>query len=145
MASRRRFHPRQPQFGHAGDQLKVAAAGFGQVFVTAALQALVAPADPYGWYHKKQRQQQRQDILDTLREQNRRRNSKSSSDGGPSKEDKLGSRTQRQANWGDDDGGQFLSWSKTEPKTEYLSVRGLPENVPAEAVMAAIEMELTDG
>ena len=37
---------------------------------------------------------------------------------------------------------QFLSWSKAEPKTEYLSVRGLPESVPVEAVLAAIEMEL---
>ena len=59
MASRRRFHPRQAQFGHAGDQLKVAAAGFGQVLFTAALQPLVAPADPHCWYYKKHRQQQR--------------------------------------------------------------------------------------
>lgn len=102
------------------------------------------PGDLEKAHQQRQAAKDRADILETLREQNRRRNSKSSSDGGPSKEDKLGSRTQRQANWGDDDGGQFLSWSRTEPKNEYLSVRGLPESVPAEAVLAAIEMELTD-
>jgi hypothetical protein len=128
---------------HCGEQLTPHPTALPWLHCTACAHAYL-PQDLHAAHEQRQRQQQRQDILDTLREQNRRRNSKSSSDGGPSKEDKLGSRTKRQANWGDDDGGQFLSWSKTEPKTEYLSVRGLPESVPAEAVMAAIEMELTD-
>ena len=103
------------------------------------------PGDLAKAHQQRQAARDRQYILETLREQNRRRNDKpGSSNSSPGKDDKLRSRSLRDVTW-DDNETTLVSWVKNESKSEFLAVRGLPEDIPSEAVMAAIEMELGDG
>lgn len=100
------------------------------------------PDDLTKAHRQRQAARDRQDILDTLREQNRRRNDKpGSSNSSPGKDDKLRSRSLRDVTW-DDNETTLVSWVKNESKSEFLAVRGLPDEIPSEAVMLAIEMEL---
>lgn len=100
------------------------------------------PGDLAKAHQQRQSARYRADILETLREQNRRRNDKpGSSNSSPGKDDKLRSRSLRDVTW-DDNETTTVSCVKNEPKSEFLAVRGLPDSIPSEAVMAAIEMEL---
>jgi len=92
---------------------------------------------------RQQRERERQEIMDILAEQNRRRSNKSSSNSAATKDDKLPTRKQRQLEWTEKDRERYLvAQTKIESKTEFLSVRGLPEDVTADEVLNAIQEEL---
>ena len=103
------------------------------------------PQDLLREQERRQQSAQHNEIMQCLKEDQRRGDKGGGSKSSRVKDDKLSGRSLRQATWVESDGGILMGSRKTEPKTEFLAVRGLPEDLPSEVILEAVEAEIFGG